>query len=268
MNARDFSGRVVIVTGAANGIGLATASLFAQRGARVVLVDLDGEAAAASAARLGPGHLPIRADLSHPEDVGSAVRQALDAAGRIDVLVNNAGMTDGARPTLEQSFENWEKTLGLNLTGSYVAIRAVVPAMIQQGGGAIINLSSIAGLIGVPIRTAYSVSKAGVVMMTRVLACEWARHNIRVNAVAPGYVRTALVDGLIAAGRIDAEEVAHRTPAGRLASPDEIARVIAFLASSEASFVTGVTIPVDGGYSAFGGAFDASGPASPFADAL
>lgn len=268
MNTRAFSGRVVMITGAANGIGLATASLFAERGARVVLVDLDSKAVEISAARLGPEHLPLRADLSNPDEVGGAVKRALEAAGRIDILVNNAGITDGARPTLEQPLENWEKTLGLNLTGSYVAIRAVVPAMVRQGGGAIINLSSIAGLLGVPIRTAYSVSKAGIVMMTRVLACEWARHNIRVNAVAPGYVRTALVDGLIAAGRIDADEVARRTPAGRFAAPDEIARVIAFLASDEASFVTGITIPVDGGYSAFGGAYDASGPASPFTDTL
>lgn len=136
--------------------------------------------------------------------------------------------------------------------------------MARQESGAIVNLASVAGTIGVPMRTAYSFAKAGIATMTRVLACEWACHGIRVNAVAPGYVMTRLVEGLIAEGRIDAGQIERRTPMGRFATPEEIARVIAFLASDDASYVTGAVIPVDGGYQAFGGSVDAAGPHSPF----
>jgi len=265
MALQDFTGKTALVTGAASGIGQACASLLAARGARVVLVDIDFSAATGVAARLGPEHLPLRADLSCDEDVEWAAEAALAVTKRIDILVNNAGITDGARPTLQQTRETWDRVMAVNLAGPYRMMRALAPAMIGQGGGVVVNISSIAGLVGVPLRTAYSVSKAGIAMLTRVLACEWASHGIRINAVAPGYVRTALVESLIAEGRIDPAEIERRTPMGRFAQEAEIAKAIAFLASDDASYITGVTLPVDGGYTAFGGAFDAAGEHSPYA---
>lgn len=256
--------RVAIVTGAASGIGFATAIELAAQGAFVAIADLDGAAAERAAARLGPGHLGLQADIAREPDCEAMAAAVMARFGRIDVLVNNAGITDGAPPTQAQTRETWDRVIAINGTGAFLAAKAVRPAMAAQGRGAIVNLSSVAGVIGVPMRTAYSFAKAGIAMMTRVLACEWASQGIRVNAVAPGYIRTALVDGLIAAGRIDAGRIAARTPMARFGEPAEIARVIAFLASDAASFITGAIIPVDGGYQAFGGSVDASGPGSPF----
>ena len=265
MTDTEIRGATALITGAANGIGFATAKLMASRGVRVALNDVDLDAAQVAAALLGPGHLAVRADVASEGEVAGMVEEIVEAFGSIGILVNNAGIGDGARLTLEQTLANWERTLDVHVTGTYLVSKAVAPHMIRQHGGAIVNMSSIAGVVGVPVRTAYSVAKAGIAMMTRVLACEWAAHGIRVNAVAPGYVKTRLVEGLIDAGRLDAERIAKRTPMGRLADPEEIARVIAFLASAEASYVTGAVIPVDGGYTAFGGPFDASGDSSPCA---
>jgi len=264
MTTLPLAGRVALVTGAGNGIGLAIARVLAERGARVALNDLDLEAAARAAQTLGEAHLSVRADVSSEADVGAMVGEVRDVFGRIDILVNNAGVGDGGVPTLDQSLAVFERTLAIHVNGTFLMSRAVAAGMARQGGGAIINLGSIAGELGIPVRTAYSVAKAGISMMTRVLACEWARFGIRVNAVAPGYVRTRLVEGLITSGRLDARRIAARTPLGRMGQPEEIARVVAFLASQEASYVTGAIVPVDGGYTAFGGPFDASGAFSGY----
>jgi NAD(P)-dependent dehydrogenase (short-subunit alcohol dehydrogenase family) len=178
--------------------------------------------------------------------------------GRIDALVNNAGVGDQGGSTVTQNTDAFDRVLAVHLRGTYLMSQAVARVMLkavpQDGGarGAIVNLGSIASSIGLPTRNAYCAAKAGVLGMTRAMACEWARSGIRVNAVAPGYVNTTLVAGLQQKGMLDGRAVAHRTPLGRMAEPHEIAEAVAFLASRKASYITGAVLPVDGGWTAFG----------------
>lgn len=249
---------VAIVTGAADGIGWATAQRLAADGLRVALLDLRAEASQARAAELGPDHLGLGCDVSSEESVEAAVAAVLARFGRIDALVNNAGIGDQTGPTTKQSVQAFDRVLAVHLRGTFLMSRAVAGHMLQtapapgRGRGAIVNLGSIASSTGLPARNAYCAGKAGVLGMTRAMASEWARSGIRVNAVAPGYVRTALVAELELKGAIDAAAIRRRTPLGRMAEPGEIAEVIAFLASDRASYVTGALIPVDGGWTAFG----------------
>lgn len=244
--------RRILVTGGADGIGRAIASAFAAQGDRVLLVDRDAARVAATAAELGAA--------AHVCDVTDAEAVAALAAsiGRIDVLVNNAGIGDSHLPTAEQDAARFRMVLDVNLTGSFLMAQAVGGRMVRAGGGAIVNLASIAGLTGLPRRNAYGAAKAGVVALTRNLACEWARFGVRVNAVAPAYVDTALVRAIAESGRMDLGKVRRRTPMGRLIGAHEVAAAVVFLASDAASAITGVTLPVDGGWSAFGDFGDAS----------
>lgn len=246
------SPRVVLITGGAAGIGYATARTFAASGHRVCLLDLNGDLARRQARSLGSDHLGLACDVADESSVKAAVAQALQACGRVDVLVNNAGIGDQAAPTLRQSIDHFDKVLDIHLRGTFLMSRAVAGCMIGHGGGAIVNLCSIAAMAAIPTRNAYSAAKAGIAAMTRTMACEWARSGVRVNAVAPGYVRTELVQKLEADGALDTARIAAHTPLGRLAKPDEIAAVIGFLASEQASYVTGTTVHVDGGWLAFG----------------
>lgn len=249
---------VAIVTGAAEGIGRATAQQLAAEGWRVALLDLRADAAQVRAAEFGSSHLGLRCDVTEPASVNDAVAATLAQFGRIDALINNAGIGDQAVPTLQQTLVDFERVLAVHLRGCFLMSQAVLDVMRTQARdahgnrGAIVNLGSIASLAGLPGRNAYSAAKAGVVGMTRALASEWARAGIRVNAVAPGYVRTSLVAELARQGAVDSAAIAHRTPLGRIAEPSEVARVIAFLASSAASYITGAVLPVDGGWTAFG----------------
>jgi NAD(P)-dependent dehydrogenase (short-subunit alcohol dehydrogenase family) len=247
-----MNGAVALVTGAADGIGWATAQRLGREVAHVVLIDIDAAAVRSRAAQLGAAHLGIAADVASEAAVASAIDAVRARFGRIDVLVNNAGIAEQARPTLEQSVDAFDRILAVHLRGTFLMSRAAAALMLAQGQGSIVNLASIAGQSGIPFRNAYGAAKAGIASMTRSMACEWARRGVRVNAVAPGYVRTALVEGLEREGALDTAAIAARTPLGRLARPEEIAEVIAFLASPRAGFVTGVTLPVDGGWLAFG----------------
>lgn len=249
---------VVIVTGAADGIGWATAQCLAQQSWCVALLDLRGEAARARAAELGSGHLGLGCDVSDAASVQTAVSAVQAHLGRVDGLVNNAGIGDQTVPTLQQTVEGFDRVLAVHLRGQFLMSQAVASVLLAQPAralgqrGAIVNLASIAALGGIPARNAYCAAKAGVVGMTQAMAMEWARQGVRVNAVAPGYVATALVAGLAFRGALDGAAIERRTPLGRMGEPREIAQAIAFLLSPAASYITGVVLPVDGGWSSLG----------------
>jgi NAD(P)-dependent dehydrogenase (short-subunit alcohol dehydrogenase family) len=248
---------VALVTGAADGIGLAIATRFAAAGYRVVLADLDGAKAEARAADLGAEHIGVALDVTDEAKVVSVIADIGKQLGRLDALVNNAGIGDPQLPTLEQEVATFDRILRVHLDGTFIASREAARIMIPQGGGAILNLSSIAGVGGLPRRNAYGAAKAGIASLTRSMAGEWGPSGVRVNAIAPGYTRTALVKTLIEAGRLDARKIERRTPLGRLAEPAEIAEAAFFLCSPAASYITGSILSVDGGWSAFTDAGDA-----------
>lgn len=248
-----FKGKTAVVTGGAAGIGLAVATLLANRGARVVILDLNGDLASEAAQRLGTGHMGMAVDVTHE----AAVTAALDDAGDIDILVNNAGIGDVNIPTTEQSLEHVRRMLDIHVAGGFLMAREAAKVMQAKGhGGAIVNLASIAALTGLPRRNAYGAAKAGLVAMTKSMAAEWGRVGIRVNAVAPGYVATDLVRGLIRDGLLDEAKILRRVPLGRMIAPQEIAEAIGFLASDAASAITGSVLSVDAGWMAYGAADD------------
>ena len=251
---------VAMVTGAGDGIGWATAQTFARHGYNVALIDIDVEKVAAKATELGRRHIGIACDVSSEAQVKTAFATTRQAFGRVDALVNNAGIGSPHLPTSEQSVESFEKVLGVHLTGTFLFSREAHSLMKPQGTGSIMNISSIAGVSGLPRRNAYGAAKAGIAMMTKSMACEWAADGIRVNAVAPGFVATALVNKLEADGFVDTARLRRRIPMARLARPEEIAETIYFLSSPAASYVTGSVLSVDGGWTAFGDAGDASAP--------
>ena len=242
--------RIAIVTGGARGIGEAIATRFAAEGATPVILDLDGPAAAETAARLGgTGHT---CDVSRRASVEAAVAEVLAAHGRIDILVNNAGL-GLAGPSETFSDEEWDTSIGIMQTGVFYCSQIVGRHMLERGHGAIVNISSINAWEAFPMRLAYCAAKAAVVAMTEVLAIEWADRGIRVNSVAPGVTRTALVQKGIDDGVIDVVAYQAKTPMHRFGEPDEIARAVLYLAcDDDSSFVTGTTLRVDGGWSANG----------------
>lgn len=250
--------RTAVISGAADGIGWAMAQLFAENGYHVLLADLDGEKAIARARSLGAGHLGAAIDVTSAADAAAVAELADRHFERIDVLVNNAGIADRHLPTLEQDMEHFGRVLDVHLKGTFLMSRVFGARMIAGGGGAIVNIGSIAGTSGMPRRNAYGAAKAGIVSMTRAMACEWARDGVRINAIIPGYVETALVRALIEEKKIDVEKLRRRIPLAQLAQPRDIAEAALFLASKQARYITGTTLAVDGGWSAFGDAGDAS----------
>ncbi|HEY3833676.1 MAG TPA: SDR family oxidoreductase [Acidimicrobiia bacterium] len=246
-----FEGRTALVTGAGGGIGRATCSRLAAEGASVVCADVDASAAAATADALPAGKaVAVACDVTDPVSARAAVGAATERFGALDVLVNVAGV-GAMRSTRELALDEWQRTLQVNLTGTFLMNQAAIEAMLTAGGGAIVNMASVAGLRATPYNAAYCASKGGVVMLTKSLAVEFGRSGIRVNCVCPSMVDTSFLDDMALPSDAD---FSLFTRAGsvitRKSTPDEIAGVIAFLASDEAAMITGVAYVVDGGATA------------------
>jgi NAD(P)-dependent dehydrogenase (short-subunit alcohol dehydrogenase family) len=243
--------RVAFVTGGAGGIGRATCEAFFDAGYRVVLTDLDAEASAEAAAEIDPSGdraIGIACDVSSTASADAAVTACLERFGRLDALANIAGVV-GPGPSEELSDESWDRLISIHLGGAFRCSRAAFPALSATGAGSIVSISSIAGRTGFSFRASYCAAKAGIEGLTRALAVEWAKRGVRVNAIAPGHVRTPMLDYSLKIGSVTQETVAARTqriPMGRYAEASEIASAILFLCSPAASYITGETICVDG----------------------
>jgi len=245
-----LSGKTAMVTGGAQGLGRAAAVAMAREGAALVVADLLGELAEQTAEELranGAEALAVAADIGNPESVSKAFANTQKKFGRLDILVNNAGIAPN-RLLMEQSLDEWEKVLRTNLTGTFLCTKAAVPMMEEVGGGAIVNIASISGQRGATGRSAYGVSKAGIIQLTKIMAVEFADKNIRVNAIAPGPIQTAITDH--STGTV--ENYLNRIPMRRYGTPEAIGAAAFFLASDDASYTTGHVLNVDGGFEAAG----------------
>jgi len=250
--------KVAIITGSGSGIGRATDLLFAREGAKVVVADnvVSGGEETVSMIREAGGEASfIKTDVSIEVDVKRMIKVTLDNYGKLDILFNNAGVGEKHAPTHEVQVSEWHRVISINLTGVFLGMKYAIPEMLKGGGGVIINTGSLAGLVGFPNLPAYVASKGGVVQLTKATALEYATQNIRVNCICPGIVWTEMMDSGArgtAGGVEEAKKQAISSePVGRLGTPEEIAQAALFLACDESSsFVTGIALPVDGGYTA------------------
>jgi NAD(P)-dependent dehydrogenase (short-subunit alcohol dehydrogenase family) len=249
MSAEEANEQVAVVTGAARGIGRRVALVLAERGYAVAANDLSPpEEALIEVEQVGAEALAIPGDVSDEEAVREMVGDVMENFGRVDVLVNNAGIS-GIVPAEQTTLADWNRTLAVNLTGPFLMCRDFGKEMLRQGSGSIVNISSVAGLLGIADRAAYNTSKHGLIGLTRTLAAEWGGRGVRVNAVCPGWVKTEMDQEDQASGGYTNEDIEGRTPMGRFAKAEDIAQAVAFLADPALSgYVNGHTLSVDGGW--------------------
>jgi len=246
-------GKVVVITGAGSGMGRAASIIFAQEGAKVVAVDYVGETAEETVRMVKEKDgeaIAVKADVSHWDDVNKAVEAAVEHYGKLDIMVNNAGVFDGFKPCLETDEALWDRIININLKGVFYGCKRAIQQFLSQGnGGVIVNTASVAGLGAMAGGTAYTASKHGVVGLTKQIACEYASQGIRVNAVCPGGIVTGMTRDLLSDPQTD-QLIKQTTPLGRWGEPEEIAEAILFLASDASSYITGEALRVDGGWRA------------------
>lgn len=244
-----FAGKVALVSGAASGIGLATARALAAEGAQVVLADISADQVAQAAHGVGNNASAVTVDVSDPAACQRMVAAVIERHGKLDIAINNAGIPSTVGGLFEDAdIAVWDRLLAVNLSGVFYAMRAQVPPMRKAGGGVIVNTASVASVIAAPGMPAYIASKHGVAGLTKAAALDLASANIRVNAVCPGFVRTGMTEPLLAAPDVESALTAM-APIGRIAEADEIARAILFLAHSDSSYATGAMLMLDGGLS-------------------
>jgi NAD(P)-dependent dehydrogenase (short-subunit alcohol dehydrogenase family) len=246
----QIEGKTAIVTGASRGIGEAIAKGFARAGADLVLVSRNLSAleeVAREVECLGRKVLPVSADIGNPEEIQEVIEATLKVFPRIDILLNNAGISPVLKKAEEIHLKEWEDILRVNLTGTFSFCQAAGKVMIRQGGGKIINMVSVGAVVGFPRQIAYCATKGAILQLTRVLAIEWTRYNIQVNAIGPGYLETELTKGM-RESKVISEDLLRKTPMGRFGKPEEIVGAAIYLASDASSYVTGQTLFVDGGW--------------------
>lgn len=248
--AGELKGKVALVTGGGSGIGRACALTFAREGAKIVVADVlaeEGENVVKTIKSKDGDAVFIRTDVSKADDVRAMVDCAVSTYGRLDYACNNAGIEGTMASTVDCTEENWDRTIDINLKGVWLSMKYEIPQMLKQGGGAIVNMASVAGLVGFQNLPAYCASKGGVIQLTRAAALEYATKGIRINAVCPGVIRTPMVER-ITGGRAEAEaQFTAMEPVGRMGTPEEIAEAVVWLCSDASSFVTGHPMVVDGG---------------------
>ena len=249
----DFAGQVALVTGASSGMGLATAHAFAEAGASVVLADINEEALHSATESLTAGGyqaLGVVCDVTDEDQVAALLESTVAAYGRLDMAFNNAGIMIPPSDAADEPADNFDRVNAINLRGVWACMKHELRQMREQGSGAIVNCSSLGGLVGLPGRASYHASKHGVLGLTKSAALEYAPRGVRINAVCPGTIDTPMVADMLAKGELDMAEALRNQPIGRLGTADEIAAAVLWLCSPGASFVVGVALPIDGGYTA------------------
>lgn len=250
-----LEGKRVLVTGAASGIGQGAAEIFSRFGAEVFVADLNPETLAAACPTI-PKDRQTALDVVDEAQCDACVDRMAEVLGGVDGVFNCAGVADPVLPALEIDVEAWQRTLDIHVRGTFLIARAAGRRMVAQRSGSIVLMSSVNGVNGIPRRHAYGPAKAAIAQLARTLTCEWAAHDVRVNAVAPTYINTPMIERLAADGKLDIGRLERRTPMGRIGSVEDVANAAAWLLSDLSPYVSGVNLPVDGGWLAYGGPGD------------